>query len=102
MIYVKDTAPMAWGPKDNETYLWHLASFVHGGVKAHELKDVSWVETSCGHRIQEPTEFIDHDMSFADWDREYGTNVDLCSCAVYGKDAERVAELIQENTDGTE
>lgn len=94
-VYVKDTAPMAWGQRDKDTFLWHRME-----AASSSFSSPGWVDAGCGHRISKPTEFIDHDMSFADWDHEYGDDVDLCQCAVSSpKDVAKVTKFMQENTD---
>jgi hypothetical protein len=90
MTYVKDTAPASW-TKDG-VYLWHRVE-----AQSSNLPVVGWAEAACGHRISEPVEFIDREMSFADWDREYGDDVDLCQCAVSApKDVAKVLSFMKE------
>jgi hypothetical protein len=99
VTFVKDTAEAAW-TKDG-VYLWHRVDHTErpSATSCDGLPE-SYAVTACGHWVKDPVEFIDHEMSFADWDREYGDDVDLCQCAVSApKDVAKVYGFMKGSLD---
>jgi hypothetical protein len=92
-VYVQDTAPASWMSKP--VFLWHR-------VQETVLTSSGTYATyaACCHKIKNPEKFIYEEYTFADWDREFGDDVDLCQCAVTApKDIERLTGFMEESID---